>query len=474
MKELVDKIRSLLSEKLTLYPILTGILFLLDELRKNAMYYTIKEIVSLVFIILTFTFLVDLFVNKFIKNRNKAALIATLIIIINLFYVDLFNPIAANHVLLNFIRLISFHSPGVVIFLLLVLACLGLSLAVLYAKPISQKMNFYFNLLSIAFILVEVIKWGSVVQYPQIKLVEPHPFLVNTSLQAEQKPDIYYIILDSYTSSESLKKYWKYNNSAFENSLTKLGFFIAKKSKTNYISTPCCMASYLNSSMLLLDSSIKYNYWNMNFIQLIRKNRLYDWLSANGYKCYNFSMFDTFGKVKYLKGYFVNHFLSRTIWYAVSNKLYHFLKPSSQIPQINLSIFNEINYLATKKHEKPLFVYAHVYMPHSPFFFDKNGNSLVLSDSISDKQAYLGQLLFANTLTLKSINNILQSSPNRVMIIIQGDHGYRSLDDTTLLERSNEAHTIFNAIYTPNQLTLSDSLNPTDTFNKLVKEINGF
>jgi hypothetical protein len=472
MKGFQKKIKSSLSEKLALYPVLTGILFLLNELRKNGMYYSIREIVSLVFIVLVFTFFIDYVAKKIILNRNKASLIAALIIFLNLFYLDVFRIISSNNSILSFLNVIPRIHLGVIIFSVLILIWSGISFIVLRAKIITKEINLYFNLLLITFILVEIIKWIFIVQYPKIELAEDKAFLVNTSLQYDQKPDIYYIILDSYTSSGSLKKYWNYDNSDFEESLRKLGFFIAGESTTRYISTPCCMASYLNSSFLRLDSTEKYNYWNLNFLNLIKKNRLFSWLQGNGYLCYNFSLFDSFGRPKYLKGYSVNHFLSRTIWYAISAKLYHHLKPSSELSHINLSIFHEINILSAGITQKPLFVYAHVNMPHAPFFFDKEGNSLNQSEITSNKQAYLGQLLFTNKLTLNSVNNILQHSRKNVVIIIQGDHGYRSLEDTSLIEQSNESHTIFNAIYYYGGISLSNSLNPSDTFKKIIEKIN--
>lgn len=41
-------------------------------------------------------------------------------------------------------------------------------------------------------------------------------------------PDIYYILMDSYTSAESLRSYWNYDNSEFINFLTSHGFQVVK------------------------------------------------------------------------------------------------------------------------------------------------------------------------------------------------------------------------------------------------------
>lgn len=205
-------------------------------------------------------------------------------------------------------------------------------------------------------------------------------------------------------------------------------------------------------------------------LKLIRNNRLFDWLIANDYLCYNYSPFDTFGTKKYYN-YLRIHFLGRTIWYINSNKLYHYLIPSSGISKTNLKIFIQLNHLPKERRDKPLFVYAHVMMPHAPYSFNEYGKPFNASDSLSNKQKYLGQLIFTNSLTLESINQILKFSPRKPIIIIQGDHG-KGLKDSTLIERPLEANKIFYAIYTPDGIIVPDTINPKNTFKKLFEYIN--
>lgn len=469
MKERFEKVKLLLNEKLILYPILTGILFLCNELRNNAFFYTLKENVSLILIVLAFTLFVDFLSRKFIKNKTKAALIAALFVFINLFYKDIFLFILGQKVLINFINSTTSNHPQVIIVPVILIVWVFFTFFVLRTKRFFTGLNLYLNIVITAFILFETTQW-LIVPVPQIKLTDNKPFPVNADLSSEQKPDIYYIILDSYTSSESLRKYWNYDNFRFEDSLKQLGFFIAHKSESDFTSTYYCLASYLNSSSLLLDSTKRYN--DKNLLQLIRKNRLFDWLRANDYLCYNFSLFDVFGSKSYFWGYEMNHFLGRTIWYAISAKLYHFLKPSSLFSPTNLRIFSELSHMRKERCDKPIFTYAHVGMPHFPYSFNEYGKPFNASDSFTDKQKYLGQLIFTNSLTLESINQILKFSPRKPIIVIHGDHGFRGLEDTTLIERSHEAHTIFYAIYTPDGITVPDTINPKNTFKKMIEYIN--
>lgn len=467
MKYKFKNLNSLINEKLNIYPVLTGVLFLFSELRKNSLFYTLAENISLILIVLSFTLLIDYLSRKAIKDKIKAALIATSFIFINLFYQDIFKT--TFNIIDNSINFTAYCYPELLIIPLIVLVWITLAFFVLRSTKSLNGLNRYLNFLLIAFILVEIVKWV-ITPIPQIKLIYSEPFPINTNLLPEQKPNIYYIILDSYTSSESLRKYWNYDNSNFEDSLKQLGFFIEPNTKTAYTSTYYCMASYLNSSLLILDPSKQYN--NRNFSQLILNNRLFKWLSANEYLCFNFSIFDAFGSPKYYNVFESDHFLARTIWYINFYKLRRYFKTSFLYSQINLTIFNELNLLAKKRSNKPIFAYAHLMMPHSPYFFDEYGNPTIKPRTLTNKQNYLSQLVFTNALTINLITNILTLSKRKSIIVIQGDHGYRNLVDTTSNARIDEAHTMFYAIYMPNDMLVPNNINPTNTFIKLIDKIN--
>ena len=469
MKQRFEKLWFILTEKLTLYPILTGILFLANELRNNAIFYTIQENISLILIISVFTIGVDLLSRKLIRDKTKAALIATFFIILNLFYLDILQFVMGEPVLINPINSHTSSHPEIIILPVIFTAWFSFTLLIIKTKRLIAGLNLYLNVLFILFILLELVKVYAV-PIPQVKLTENEPLPVNLNLTNDQKPDIYYIILDAHTSSESLKKYWKYDNSGFEDSLKTLGFSIAAKSKSDFAFTPYCLASYLNSSSLILDTTKQYN--ERNLFQLIRNNRLLDWLKTNDYLYYNFSGFDIDGKPHYFNTFYYNHFLGRTLWYKNSIQLYHYLVPSSRIPQTNLNIFNELNHQAVKNENKPIFTYAHIMSPHEPFYFNEHGVPYKASDSLSEKQKYLGQLIFTDSLIMKTINHILSIAKRKPIIIIQGDHGFRYLNDTIKQEQLHEAHTMFFAICSPYDSIVINTHNPATTFIKVIERIN--
>jgi len=61
-----------------------------------------------------------------------------------------------------------------------------------------------------------------------------------------QHPDVYYIILDAYPSSDFLRRRNKFDNSAFIDGLEKRGFYVADDSTSNYPLTLPSKASSLN------------------------------------------------------------------------------------------------------------------------------------------------------------------------------------------------------------------------------------
>jgi hypothetical protein len=217
------------------------------------------------------------------------------------------------------------------------------------------------------------------------------------------------------------------------------------------------------------------HYRDQNYLELIRNNRLYDWLKANGYKCINYSLFDAFRSKKYYQ-YLPIHCLSRTLWYSNTIKLYHYLRPSSRISVTNLEIFEKLNKVLKRSGNSPIFTYAHIMMPHDPCSFkvttSEFGGIRVLYEAHTSKQKYLNALIYCNDLIFKSVKNVLLNSRRKPIIIIQGDHGYRFLSDTTIIERNREAHSIFYAICSPYKLFLNDSINPQVTFKQLIDNIN--
>ena len=119
-------------------------------------------------------------------------------------------------------------------------------------------------------------------------------------------------------------------------------------------------------------------------------------------------------------------------------------------------------------------VYLHLYMPHPPFFYDKNGK---LRDAhISFRQldyfnpkAYLEYVQFTNGKLKDIINTILNNNPNAA-IVLMADHGYRNptKDPYPLFHFNN-----LNAVYFPDKdyRLLYDSITGCNQFRVVLNSL---
>jgi hypothetical protein len=454
--------------KIALYPILTGILFLINELRFNFRDYSAREIILLTLIILSFC-LLSIYITKYlVKSSTKASLIATLFIVINIFYADIANAILSVPVFRSIVPQSLMSNFELFLIPFLTIIWILFTIFIIKSKRGFTTVNIYLNMLALIFVFIEIFKWVFLI-YPQPGLADNSDLLSKPTIEKYGKPDIYYIILDSYTSSESLKKYWHYDNSNFEDSLKNNGFYITHFSKVDYTSTQFCLASYLNASLLSFDKKNKNYEHHLN--SLIKNNRIISFLSSKGYSAINYSLFDLLDKKKYYNFSTYNHFLGRTMWYVNALKLIHVCFPSTDISHTNLNIFKHLQTNDTARDNKPVFVYAHLMMPHIPFYFDENGNKQSKEDyKLPAKERFLKQLIYTNKLTLITIKKILANSKSNPIIIIQGDHGFRSIDNVSKQDSLHEAHTIFNAYYLPSggATMLNDSIKPANTFRLIL------
>jgi len=136
------------------------------------------------------------------------------------------------------------------------------------------------------------------------------------------------------------------------------------------------------------------------------------------------------------------------------------------------------------------FVLVHIWAPHPPFIFDKNGNPIqpdrpyFSGDAnvfFGTRQEYLdgyaGEVTYINTLLEQTIDYILKGSKTPPIIILQGDHGpgthssFVSVTDTCLEERFS----ILNAYYFPdrNYSSLSDDISPVNSFRVVLNQYLG-
>ena len=345
----------------------------------------------------------------------------------------------------------------------------------------SVKLNYFFNLLFIIYILVDI----GILTYkhftnPQInlQLVEETslPKTLTNDTKEAVKPDVYFLVFDEYSSSVSLKENYGYDNSSLDSFLLSKGFYISRQSKSNYTYTVFSLASTLNFNYFKNAKDLSFPdgfgaVWNQ-----IYENKVFTAFKDEGYEIKNLSFFninenpapaESFSRVwtsKFLFDKSLFHLLN--LGYLWFDKKYYTHKLEDKMSSIQTAFSN--------KSEKPKFYYIHFILPHHPYVFNSDGSersSTEYTKVVADKSKYyLQQLIFTNTVIKEVINKIMQLDKKKI-ILLEGDHGNRfytsqnSSIKTKYFSEKNDFKNL-NAYYffDKNYSKLYDSISPVNSF----------
>ena len=329
----------------------------------------------------------------------------------------------------------------------------------------------------VGLILVGTFYFG-INNYVESNIEYPNGFeiLLSTNTEKTDLPDIYYIILDEYAGFKSLEKNFGFDNSKFYSELSQRGFFIPSNSYSNYPFTVMSIPSSLNMQYLnFFSEKLGTENTDLDPIrEILEKNLVMNNLSSNGY--YIVSFFggtEAIGSKK-----FVDEKICGDNYYL--NEVMNILTPAETYQEKRnevLCTFDEIGNVK-ERISQPMFVFAHISIPHKPFVFDENGDSQMIDyndlDDSTKKKFYLQQLKFANKMTIRTIDEIFAKSETDTIIIIQSDHGERTginwnepTEDMIKQGLNN-----LNAYYFPNEKKnkLYNNISPVNTFRIIFNE----
>lgn len=120
-----------------------------------------------------------------------------------------------------------------------------------------------------------------------------------------------------------------------------------------------------------------------------------------------------------------------------------------------------------KASKGPMFAYAHLILPHFPYFFDSTGKSypeeLVYGpDMITNKERFKNYIGYTNQQVSVLLDSIIHRSDGEAIIIVQSDHGLFDLAEN----RYQNAFRNYSAFYFPDRdyKLLYDSMSNVNTF----------
>jgi hypothetical protein len=299
--------------------------------------------------------------------------------------------------------------------------------------------------------------------------------------------DIYYIILDGYASSITLKDQYDYDNKIFNDYLITKGFYVTTKSHSNYPMSFLSIASSLNMKYLNYltdvigversDATLPY--------QMIQDSKVMNFLKSKGYKFIHFS--SGYGPTDHNKhadlnihGRGLGNETMMVLAQTTMLKTFEWLLLSYERKR-RLDTFSKL--AKVYKIDGPKFVFAHIISPHHPYLFGKNGEpvpkaNLIISEGAGvweQKENYLNQLIFISKKVQNLVDEILLKSETPPIIVLQADHGSASSFPGPYGSKAwghpaenmiRERMGIFNAYFLPSGGSdiLYDSITPINTF----------
>jgi hypothetical protein len=301
-------------------------------------------------------------------------------------------------------------------------------------------------------------------------------------------PDIYYIILDTYTRADALQRDLNFDNSAFLNGLKELGFYVADCSRSNYSYTQASITTALNLEYLpdLRDDLEELGLGSGDIWVLLKQSLVRRNLEELGYQTVAFETGYEWSRLQDADFYFGNTpldtqkvspfeamFVKSTAlivlvespnwWMMEQMNAINF--PYGEYVQAQKSILNKLPKISAMDGAK--FVFAHILIPHVPYVFDPQGNIREdsgfyggkLAEPVNESylvEGYTGEIQFINSKMLEITEQIINESRVPPIIIIHGDHGLR---DENRLQ-------ILNVYYLPNggALALYPSVSPVNSF----------
>jgi hypothetical protein len=441
-------------------------------------------------VVLVASIVLLIIIRLLLREWHKAALVTSFGLVLFFTYGRLYDLLKTTSLIeTGFIR----HRYLAILFLALWIA--GIWVILKHIRDV-KSVTGILNLVSLVLVILPVFQTGS-----YLFKTASDAQAVGESVAADNrpglraqggKPDVYYIILDTYTRSDILASDLDFDNSNFIQQLEDLGFYVASCSRSNYNNTVKSLVSAMNMSylpelyalaareglseedtwVLLKPSLVGRNFKDLGY-EIVAFDTGYAWNSLEDADLY-------LARGRYASSsQFINPFEQMLIDTSVLSIYSDFNQKatwdkysSSSHPLANYIgqqefILDQLPTIATRS--ASTFTYAHINIPHAPFVFSPDGYLtdpdywsgpyMQAADDAHFRSGYSQSVEFINNRMIAIIQEILQKSDTPPIIILQGDHGYWKNSGGGLPP-------ILNAYYLPgiDQSVLYPSISPVNTF----------
>ena len=359
----------------SIYPIL----FLLSHNIAKVTRVSYYEIIFLIIIAPIITYIILIFLKLILKNVEKASVLTTFLLLIFYSFGHL-KGIQIEEIL---------NSEQKYLIPFLTITFIIATFIIIKFKKDDFHLNKVLNFIALILLIIPtfnithyIINSGNVLLNENKDL----EIIKTTEDEIIIKRDIYYIILDTYTSSDSLKQYLNFDNSEFNNFLMKKGFYIPNKSRPNYLITNLSIPSSLNMEYIHFLNSNEYtdNQITDALTQMARNNKVKNYLQSQGYKYIMIPSrhslnwmpeenldFDWLSVSRdFYYGDFLDLFYKKTVLKLIRN-----FRKEAYHQYLRSEVLSQLTFLEKDVHKitGPKFVFAHILSPHPPYVFDSSG-----------------------------------------------------------------------------------------------------
>jgi Sulfatase len=350
---------------------------------------------------------------------------------------------------LNEIKWLSFLNRYTVLIPFLLLSITGLVFFFRKKKQVRPRLFLYLNVLLILYCGVDA---ALLLRKSFIYSKDSLSDIAFDLSKVKAKPNVYYLLFDGYPGYASLQSQFGYKNDSLYSFLQNRGFKILP-SISNYNFTIFSMSSIFN--MKYVDNNYEHEHqlrdqqdFRNRFIE-IKKAEIFAIYESMGYRFQNLSIFDM-GKqgcinpdISFLPVHtrvltskmLHKRFIRHTGWWFKGTKLQDaltFKEPLFQTDTTNRYIEIMLKQGLAKKKDHPTFCYAHLVMPHSPYFRDSTGAPINKEGQLpwkneNDTRYFLPYLKYTNSVITSITNEIVGKDPGAI-VVIMSDHGFRNYE----------------------------------------------
>lgn|GEM_PF-706116 len=255
-----------------------------------------------------------------------------------------------------------------------------------------------------------------------------------------KRPNFYFFIFDEYARQDVLKKYSNYDNTPFLKGLQSKKFNVSYSSHSTSSTTRVSIGNSLYYSIqfqreLETMDGIKFP----PLLEVFKKAGYLTYILSPEYR-FDGSLTDIIMQsTAVLSALSIEKTVLEKSFFAYLNTA-----GNEAIRMDRLNLLKRAAEIIEESQQDPKFLFFHIFLPHEPFVFDENGDSVSYENMHNwiNAKYYTGQLRFLSTKIEELANIILRSDPDAV-VLMQSDHGARAFSGMN----EEEQRANFNSLY---------------------------